>query len=155
MINYINYMEGTFNSRWISKFINQWFFLGKQQKIERLLYASFFIIKKKLKLSPIFFFFEALEKLKPVIGLKLYRKKQRKIIKVNAVPYLLEVPLRYKKAIRWLAQAIKMQTSGSLKFNIFKEMYAINVFKASLSQKKKKEYYKYAVMYKRNKQFKW
>lgn len=149
------YSDGIFNSKWLSKFINQWFFVGQQQKVERLVYLTFFWIKKKLLISPLFFFFESLEKLKPILGLKIYKKKHRKEIKMRAIPYILPVSLRYKKALQWLISAIKIQAHGNLKFKIFKELFAVNFFKNSLSQKKKKEYYKYAVLYKKNSQFKW
>jgi hypothetical protein len=54
-----------------------------------------------LNCCPVFFFFEALEKIKPFIGLKLYKKKHRKkkIVKVTATPFFLVLPLQYKKAI--------------------------------------------------------
>jgi hypothetical protein len=40
------YHEGIFNCKWLSKFINCWFFKGEKFRIEKLLYASFISIKK-------------------------------------------------------------------------------------------------------------
>jgi len=79
MSKYTNYIEGIFSTRWISKFINKWFFIGEQQKVEGFLYASFFLIKKKLKIAPVFFFFEALEKLKPIVGFKIISEETKKV----------------------------------------------------------------------------
>jgi hypothetical protein len=59
------------------------------------------LLKNKLNCSPIFFLFEALEKIKPIIGLKLYKKKQKKkkMMKITAIPFFLTLALQYKKAI--------------------------------------------------------
>lgn len=66
---------------------------------EQKIYLSFFLIKKKLNICPLFFFFEVLEKIKPIVGLKIYKKKNRKLNKISAGSYILEVSAQYKKAI--------------------------------------------------------
>jgi len=95
----VKYKEGVFKSKWLSKFINQWVFLKKQHKVECIVYRSFLMCKKKLNISPLFIFFEVLEKIKPIVGLQLYRKKRGKNLKTLAAPHVLEVSIRYKKAI--------------------------------------------------------
>lgn len=149
------YMEGIFKSIWLSKFINQWFFIGKQFSVEKIIYFSFFLIKKKLKCSPLFIFFETLEKIRPLIGLKLYKKKKRKITQVTASPIIIKEPLQYKKAIFWLAKAIKFRKEKSLSLKIIQEFYAIIFLNNGNTLKKKKEYYQYAILYKTVKKFKW
>lgn len=67
--------------------------------MERFIYICFFFIKKLLKLSPLYFYFEALERLNPVLGLKLYNKKQKKLDNIYAVPYVISPTFRYNKAI--------------------------------------------------------
>jgi hypothetical protein len=62
---------------------------------------SFYFLKKKLNCCPVYFFFEALEKIKPFISLKLYKKKhkKKKVVKIIAIPFFATLPLQYKKAI--------------------------------------------------------
>jgi ribosomal protein S7 len=94
------YIEGTFRSKWFSKLINYWFFSGSHYKAEKLFYLSFYTLKNKLNCCPIFFLFEALEKIKPIVGLKIYKKKQKKkVLKITAIPFFLTAPLQYKKAV--------------------------------------------------------
>lgn len=151
------YIEGTFSSKWFSKLINHWFFSGLNYKAEKLFYLSFYFLKNKLNCCPIFFFFEALEKIKPTIGLKLYKKKhkKKKIVKITAIPFYLTLSLQYKKAIFWLSKAIQLRFEKKLISKIANELYAINVLNTGESLKKKKECYKYAVMFKTAKRYKW
>jgi len=154
-MNKLYYMEGIFKSIWLSKFINQWFFIGEQFNIEKIIYFSFFLIKKKLKCSPIFIFFEVLEKIRPLIGLKIYKKKKRKLTKVTASPIIIKEPIQYKRAIFWLATAIKFRKEKFLSLKILQEFYGIIFFNTGNTLKKKKEFYQYAIMYKTIKKFKW
>jgi ribosomal protein S7 len=48
---------------------------GKKNIIEKILYYSFFLMKKKLRFYPLFIFFEVLEKIKISIGLKIDKNK--------------------------------------------------------------------------------
>lgn len=147
------YIEGTFRSKWFSKLINHWFFSGLNYKAEKIFYLSFYLLKNKLKCCPIFFLFEALEKIKPIIGLKFYKKKKK--IKITAIPFFLTLALQYKKAIFWLSKAIQLRFEKKLISKISNELYAINILNRGESLKKKKECYKYAIMFKTVKRFKW
>ena len=71
----MKYNEGLYNSKWLSKFINKFCIQGKKLQIEKIIYYSFFLTKKKLNYYPIFIFFEVLEKIKPSIGLKIFKFK--------------------------------------------------------------------------------
>jgi ribosomal protein S7 len=73
--------------------------MGKKFLFEKILYFSFFLLKKKLSGCAIFFFFEVLEKIKPIVGIKLYKFQKRKIKRITAVPYIVRASLQYKKAI--------------------------------------------------------
>jgi len=151
------YLEGIFRSKWFSKFINHWFFSGNNYKAEKLFYLSFYFLKKKLNCCPVYFFFEALEKIKPFISLKLYKKKhkKKKVVKIIAIPFFATLPLQYKKAIFWLSKSIQLRFEIFLKSKVSNELYFINVLNSGESLKKKMEYYKYAVMFKATKRFKW
>jgi ribosomal protein S7 len=94
-----SYREGLYKSQYLSMFINQCGFSGKQEKSEVFVYRSFFFLKKKLKLCPLFIFFEVLEKVKPLFGVKLYKRYHAQTVASNATPYILSRTERYKKAI--------------------------------------------------------
>lgn len=150
-----NYVESFFQSKWLSKFVKQWFFKGKNYKLEKILYRSFFNLKKKLKYCPLFFFFEAIEKIKPEIGLKIYHKRKNKINQTTTIPYILDSLAQYKKSIRWLVKSIKLRKDFFLIDKINKEFYDIIIHNKGDSLKKKKGYYKYAVMFKSIIKYKW
>jgi ribosomal protein S7 len=111
------------------------------------------VLKNKLNCCPIFFLFEALEKIKPIIGLKFYKKKGG--IKITAIPYFLTLALQYKKAIFWLYKSIQLRFEKKLISKVSNELYAINILNIGESLKKKRECYKYAIMFKTVKRFKW
>ena len=154
-MKYLSYKEGRFQAKWLSKCINQWGFLGKQYINEKNIYSSFFLMKKKLQIVPMFIFFESLEKIKPIIGIKLFKKRKKKINKVMGVPYILGVTSGYRKAVFWLVRAIKLYAIKNVFFKIFQELYNIVFLNTGYSLKKKKEYYNYALLYIKIKKFKW
>lgn len=149
------YCDGLYKSKWLSKFINQCGFAGNKHTSEGIIFSIFFFLKKKLKISPLFFFFEVIEKIKPIIGLKLQKKKSLSDIVVKASPFLLDVPSRYKKAIFWLSRSVKIPGGSTFFVKVFKEFYAILFLNNGLSCKKKKEYYGYALLYKKIRKFRW
>ena len=128
---------------------------GKKFYIEKIIYFSFYELKKKLQYCSLFFFFEALEKIKPSIGLKIYKLGKGKRKKINIFPYILNKSAQYKKSIYWLAKAIKLRKENTLCLKICLEFYDINFNNSGNSLKKKKEYYKYVIMFKAIKKFKW
>jgi ribosomal protein S7 len=150
-----NYIDGFFQSKWFSKFITQWFFKGKNYRIEKIMYKSFFNIKKQLNYCPIFIFFEVIEKIKPEIGLKIYHKSKRKISGTVTVPFILDNLAQYKKSIYWLVKAIKLRKEFFLSNKVIKEFYDIIFYNKGDSLKKKKNYYKYAVIFKSGTKYKW
>ena len=148
-----NNIEAIFWSKWLLKFINRFFFKGRRFLIEKTLYFSFFLLKKKLSCCPIFFFFEVLEKVKPMVGLKLYRSKKQNLSKINTIPFIANFSLQYKKGIFWLSKAIKLRIDKKLSIKIFQELYDINFFNTGITINKKKEYYKYSLLFKITKKF--
>ena len=67
--------------------------------IEHHIYRSFYNIKKKFDVSPLFIFFEVLEKLKPWIGLKIVNTSYSKKKRIQAYPIILTKNMQYNKAI--------------------------------------------------------
>ena len=152
---YFNNIEGFFWSKWLLKFINRFFFKGKRFLVEKSLYFSFFLLKKKLCVCSIFLFFEVLEKIKPIISLNIYKLKKSKVKKLCATPFIGKFAVQYKKGIFWLSKAIKLRKEQKLSIKIFYEFYDINYFNLGKALQKKKEYYKYFLFFKITKRFKW
>nr|QFP99056.1 ribosomal protein S7 [Rhizaria sp.] len=148
------YEEGVFKSKWLSKFINCWFFTGEKIKIEKLIYYSFFIIKKRFNISSLFFFFESLERLKPWVGLKLHRGYSKKK-KIQVCPLILNSKVQFKKAMYWLIKSTQLRKESCLSIKISNEICNLIFNEITNSIKKKKEHYNYAVMFKSVKTFKW
>jgi len=73
--------DSVYDSIWISKFINQWSFTGKKFQVEKTIYQCFFIIKKLLSQNPFYLFSEIIEKVRPMVGLRLYKKKKENLLK--------------------------------------------------------------------------
>jgi ribosomal protein S7 len=154
MKNYI-YKEGIFKSKWLSKFINSLFFTGKRWKSENFAYDSFFALKFFFVINILFLFLEVLERLKPWVGLRLqhimYNKKQ----KIQAYPITLNKGTQYTKAINWLIRSIQLRQETNFCTRISNEIKSIIFNELTNSIIKKKEYYKYAIMFKSKKNFKW
>jgi len=156
-MKYISYNEGVFNSKWLSKFINKWFLLGRKFYIEKIIYCTFFILKSNLNYYPLFIFFEVLEKIKPYIGLKInkYKWGNKKNKKIKVSPYILSLSAQYNKSIFWLTKSIKLRKESNLSLKIYYEFYDIIFNTTSNCLRKKKDYYKYIIMFKSIKNFKW
>lgn len=156
-MQFLKYNDGYYSSKWLSKFISKMSSKGKKYIIEKILYYSFFLIKKKLKFYPLFIYFEVLEKIKISVGLKLNKSKWKnsKNTAVKAFPYLLNISAQYKKSILWLTQAIKLRLEKNLSLKIYSEFYDILFNFSGNTLKKKKDYYKYVILFKTVKKFKW
>lgn len=151
MLNFI-YREGIFNCQWLSKFVNCWFFKGNKFKIERLVYESFIHVKKILNTNGLLLLFEALEQLKPWIGLKLHKSsKDQK----QAYPVILVSNIQYRKAIDWLVKSIQLRKESHFFIRLSNEIKNITFFELTNSLIKKKEYYNYAVLFKSTRKYKW
>ena len=152
---YLKSVEAIFWCNWLVKFINIHLFMGKKELIEKVLYFSLFLIKKRLGSCPLFVFFEVLEKVKPIVGLKLYKLKTRKLYKVKVIPVILKFSLQYKKAIIWVLNSIVKNDKKKLIIKLFQEFYNINYNKGNLAIKKKKQLYDNVLVYKITKRFVW
>ena len=75
--------DGVFWSKGLLYCINIFISDGRIFLAENFLYSSFFFIKKTLNSSGIFFFLDVLEKIKPIVGLKLYILKTNTLINTD------------------------------------------------------------------------
>lgn len=148
----IIYQEGVFNCKWFSKFISCWFFKGEKFKIEKLSYDSIFFLKFFLSTNGLLLFFEALENLRPWIGLKLHWSVKQ----INqAHPVILMPNIQYRKAIYWLVKSIQLRKETHFSMRMSYEIKNVIFGEMTNSLRKKKEYYNYAVLFKSVRKFKW
>ena len=145
------YNEGVFFSKWVSKFINKCLQIAKKIKIEKIIYANFFFIKKNLNFAPLFLFFEILEQIKPIVGLKVYTLG---VGKTKAIPIFLNIGLQYKKALFWLVSSIIVRKEIKIINKVYGEFYDTLIKKTSETLLKKKKHYKYTIIFKSVKRFK-
>lgn len=151
----LSYIDGIFKSKWYSKFINQCCIKGNKFYMEKIIYFTFYLIKKNLKYSGLLIFFEILEKLKPSLGLRIFKLNKNKHKKFIVYSCLLKASLQYKKGIFWLKKGILLRKEQFLNLKIYNEFFDVLFTNEALSLKKKKEYYKFIVMFKGIKKFKW
>lgn len=144
-----------FNFKWFSKFINCWFFKGQSYKIEKLVFNSFFFIKKILNVNGLLLLFEVLEQLKPLVGLKISRNNKQKKSHIKAYPKILTTKTQYRKSIYWLIKSIQIRKEINFYIRISNEIKNVIFCDLTSSLKKKKEYYNYAILFKSVHKYKW
>lgn len=138
------------------KFLNTLIFFNLKLKMEKLIYLSFFYWKKKYKTTPLFFFFQALLSVRPLIGFYLYiiKKKQKKTIKIK--PYYMSFLGRWQKAIYWFTRIFKIEhTKKGLSHIILYEIYNITYNNLSPILKQKIKFYQTILFFKSTKNYKW
>jgi ribosomal protein S7 len=149
------YQEFIFRSKWLSKFITSLNFKGEKLKIEKIIYESLFFFKKYFIVNSFFFFFESLERLKPWVGLQIYKTFKLKKKKIKAYSTNLNSSIQYKKAIFWLIRGAETRNESKFYVKICNEIQNIVFNELTYSLKKKREYYNYAIMFKSVQKYKW
>jgi hypothetical protein len=152
-MKYSKYIEGIFKCKWASNFISRWCF--NKIKVEKFFYFSFFLLKKKFIISPLFLFFEVIEKLKPSLGLKIYSENKNKQTKFKAYPTILDFRLKYKKSLYWLMKSTQLQKDLFFQNKLYKDIVNLTLKHTINSTQMKQEYYNYAVLFKSSKRFHW
>lgn len=152
MIN--NKVESVYFSKIFIKFLNSFIFFTLKLKIEKNIFFSFFYWKKQLNTICIFYLFESLFKIRPLIGFYIYIIKKKKKKKIKIKPYFLTFWARWQKAIYWLSRSIKIQVENFC-FNIINEFYNIIFFDHSNALLQKIKYYKTILLFKTSKHYKW
>jgi len=86
-----------------------------------------------------FYVYEALIKLEPVLGLRIFaiKKKHKKILKIR--PVFITFLQRSKKAINWLIYSFLNRIEVSFILKFVNELYSINFVHISKGLKKKKK----------------
>ena len=153
---YLIKKDNIFLSKLFSKFINNLIYTNLKKKINNIIFNSFYYWKKLLGTNSIFFFFESLIKLRPLVGFYVYviKKKKKKSIKIK--PHFMNFKNRWLKAIFWLSRSLKINISkNSLLINFINELYSIVFLDRGNSLQQKTKYYKTILSFKTSKNFKW
>ena len=98
--------DSKYNSKVVTKLINQVMLDGKKQIAQGIVYGAFDKIKEKLGVDPFEYFMEALENLKPLV-----ETKARRVGGSNyQVPIEIKPERQQTLAIRWLVNATRKRS---------------------------------------------
>ena len=148
--------DNIYMSKLFLKFINSFIFTSLKFKMEKLIYNTFFFWKKQLNIIPLFFLFEALFKIRPLIGFYIYIVKTKQNKKIKIKPHFMPFEARWKKAIYWLSRSIKIDRDKQSFFsNIINEVLNITTLEKGISLQQKIKYYKTILSFKTSKNYIW
>ena len=98
--------DSKYNSKVVTKLINQVMLDGKKQIAQSIVYGAFDKIKEKLGVDPFEYFMEALENLKPLV-----ETKARRVGGSNyQVPIEIKPDRQQTLALRWLVNATRKRS---------------------------------------------
>ena len=150
------YFDAIYNSFLLSYFLSILNLKGKKSICEKNIYKSFSILKLKTRENHYIFFFETLEKSKPMVFTKFKKKLTRKKQKIMIIPVYLKPMDQYKKAIKWLELSLLIQPEKNQYYTkLYNELYNFNIHKQSFILQKKQENYKFVIENKFNKHYRW
>ena len=116
---------------------------GNSYKVELLLIKVMTTLKKKIKMSPFFFFFESIERVRFYILLQIFEQKKKRALKKVIIPIFVKRNNRYKKAILFLSKSIKLRKEFLLSDKISNELFELLLYAKSNIFLKKIEIYNY------------
>lgn len=126
-----------FESQWLWKFINRIMKQGHQEMAEAHVWKALTIIQKQLKTEPFLVFCEAIQLVRPVVG--LVRKRVGK--KFHQIPIPLKYPKADKIALRWILDGINKRPERAISERIANEFISLVSDKRSSTIKKRNEFY--------------
>ena len=134
----------------LTKFMNRIMIDGKKSISEKIVYGAFEIISEKTEKSPIDFFHEALNNVKPSLEVRSRR--------VGGATYQVPVEVKSKRAqalaIRWLVDSARKRKDKHMSDKIFNELYDAYERKGA-AVKKKEDVHKMAESNKAFAHFRW
>ena len=102
----------------LAKFMNRIMLDGKKSKSEKIVYGAFDIVSKKTDKSPIDFFHEALNNVKPSLEVRSRR--------VGGATYQVPVEVKTKRsqtlALRWLLEATRKRKNKTMSDKLLNEL---------------------------------
>ena len=134
----------------LTKFMNRIMIDGKKSISEKIVYGAFEILSEKTEKSPIDFFHEALNNVKPSLEVRSRR--------VGGATYQVPVEVKSKRAqalaIRWLVDSARKRKDKHMSDKIFNELYDAYEKKGS-AVKKREDVHKMAESNKAFAHFRW
>ena len=134
----------------LAKFMNRIMFDGKKSTSEKIVYGAFEIVSKKTDKTPIDFFHEALNNVKPALEVRSRR--------VGGATYQVPVEVKSKRAqalaIRWLVDSARKRKDKHMSDKIFNELYDAYEKKGA-AVKKREDVHKMAESNKAFAHFRW
>ena len=134
----------------LAKFMNRIMEDGKKSISEKIVYGAFDIVSKKTDKSPIDFFHEALNNVKPALEVRSRR--------VGGATYQVPVEVKSKRsqalALRWIIDASRKRKDKKMADKLFNEIYDAYQNKGS-AIKKKEDTHKMAESNKAFAHFRW
>jgi len=134
----------------LAKFMNRIMIDGKKSISERIVYGAFDIVSKKTDKSPIDFFHEALNNVKPSLEVRSRR--------VGGATYQVPVEVKSKRAqalaIRWLVDSARKRKDKHMSDKIFNELFDAYEKKGA-AVKKREDVHKMAESNKAFAHFRW
>ncbi len=142
--------DAIYNSKIVTKLINQIMNDGKKGTAQKIVYDAFDIIKEKTNEDPMIIFNKAMDNIKPALEVKSRR--------VGGANYQVPVEVKSDRAIalafRWLAQYARLRNGHSMAENLANEIIdASNGIGASV--KKKEDTHKMAEANKAFAHYRW
>ena len=142
--------DAIYNSKIVTKLINQIMNDGKKGTAQKIVYDAFDIIKEKTNEDPMVIFNKAMENIKPALEVKSRR--------VGGANYQVPVEVKSDRAIalafRWLTQYARLRNGHSMAENLANEIIdASNGIGASV--KKKEDTHKMAEANKAFDHYRW
>ena len=91
-------LDGVYHSYWLGKFLNMFIKQGKKKKVFKHLYTCLLLVKIENKMSPVLYFFEIIERIKPSFKLVSYFPTRTALITPKVVP----PSSLYKVVLQWI-----------------------------------------------------
>ena len=134
----------------LAKFMNRIMLDGKKSTSEQIVYGAFDIVSKKTDKTPIEFFHEALNNVKPSLEVRSRR--------VGGATYQVPVEVKSKRAqalaIRWLVDSARKRKDKHMADKIFNELFDAYENKGA-AVKKREDVHKMAESNKAFAHFRW
>ncbi|MCI8612345.1 MAG: 30S ribosomal protein S7 [Clostridia bacterium] len=102
--------DPVYNSKVITKLVNQVMLDGKKGTAQKIVYGAFDIVKEKMNLEPIDVFTQALENIKPVLEVKARRVGGS----TYQVPIEIRPDRRQTLAIRWMVAFARKRSEKTM-----------------------------------------
>jgi len=101
---------------------------GKKAIAEKILFNTFFYLRKKTKKNPCTTFLKAIQNVKPLFELRLQRVSR----KIHKIPKLISTTRQESIALRWIVQTARQEKRTNRKKKIpFSRVLALHLMDAS------------------------